>query len=68
MSDNRRVGGKIEGYTLDLETQIEKNIYEIKAYHVQNITSLDIKISDIASINTSSYSEPISTNINICPK
>ena len=68
MSDNRRVGGKIEGYTLDLETQIEKNIYEIKAYHVQNITSLDIKISDIASINTSSYSEPISTNINICTK
>ena len=36
MSDNRRVGGKIEGYTLELETKIEKNIYEIKAYHVQN--------------------------------
>ena len=62
-----RVGDKIEASKFELETKIESKIDEIKSDHVRNIESLDMKISDIASNNTYSYSEYLSTKNNIWP-
>ena len=61
MSNISRVGGKIEEAKLEPETKVE-NIDEIKSNHMKKIFPLDIKLSDIISINAYSYSEPISTN------
>ena len=66
MSNISRVGGKIEESKLEPETTFE-NIDEIKSNHMKKITPLDIKLSDITSINTCSYCEPVSTNKNISP-
>ena len=57
--------GKIEVSRLELETNIKSKTDEIKYNHTQNINFLDIKVSSITSINTSTYSTPISTNQNI---
>ena len=55
MSNNIIFGGEIEASKLELETTIEKKIDNIKSDHMKNINSLDMKISDITSINTYSY-------------
>ena len=66
MSVNNRIGIKIEAAKLDPETTIKSKIYEITSDHMNNIDSLDMKIAAIKSNNKSSYSEYLSTNINIC--
>ena len=53
MSDNNRVGVKIEGSKLELETNIKKKIDDIKTGHMKSIEYLDMKILCSTSINTS---------------
>ena len=51
MSFRDIVVSKIEATKSDLEVTIEKNIDEIKDYHVKNIDYLNMKISAITSKN-----------------
>ena len=59
------VNNKIEAAKFEPETEIEKKIDDIKADHMKNIYSLDMKILDIGSTKTSSSSELLTTNSNI---
>ena len=47
MSVNNIVDGNTEAEKYEPETTIENKIDEIKAYHMENIDSLDMKISAI---------------------
>ena len=55
---------KTEAENFEPETKIEKTLDEIKADHMKNIYSLDMKISSIKSNNTYSYSESLTKNSN----
>ena len=47
MSINNIAGGKVEAYKLELETTIGMKLDMIKDDHMQNISSLEMKIYSI---------------------
>ena len=61
------VNNKIEAAKLEPEPTIKKKIGKIKSGRMKNIYYLDMKLSAIKSTKTSSSSEFLTRNRNICP-
>ena len=55
--------GRIEATKLEPETEFEKNIDDIKAYHMKSTKSLDMNLSAINPNEPSLYSEHLNTDI-----
>ena len=58
---------KIEAVKFEPEITIEQTIGEIKAGHMKNINSIDMKLSGIASIKPISPSEEYNANFMMWP-